>query len=249
MGYSVGGQGARRDRRLLGWRLSIWYLLWSLLTVLGLFLGLWQWERADDKRDYLARLDAAPTLESPRETPPEGARLTLHGEYLADETLFLDNRTHEGQLGVAVLTPLRDEEGRLWLVQRGFLSTGPTRATPEVETPSGEVRLRGRWQAAGDAPPLFGPNREGMRLQRIDLSAWELPGGFAHDGWLHLEQGPGHLDSWWKPSVVPPSRHVGYAVQWWGLALAALAVMIIGGRRLASDRRHAPGGSPDAGDE
>ncbi len=204
---------------------------------MGLCLGLWQWERADDKRRYLARLDAAPTLESPREAPPEGAHLTLTGEYLGEETLFLDNRTHEGRLGVAVLTPLRDEAGRLWLVQRGFMATGPTRETPSAETPGGEVRVQGRWQAAGEGTPLYGPNREGMRLQRIDLAAWDVPGGFAHSGWLHLEEGPGRLEPWWRPNVVPPGRHVGYAVQWWGLALAALAVMILGGRRLAGERR------------
>ncbi len=36
---------------------------------------------------------------------------------------------------------------------------------------------------------------------------------------------------------LPPERHVGYAFQWWGLALAALVVMWLGGRRLAQDRR------------
>ncbi|MFW3616454.1 SURF1 family protein [Billgrantia antri] len=241
MGHSIERQGARAGRgpssRLPKRRLGLWYLLWSLLVIVGLSLGLWQWERADDKRRYLARLDAAPTLTSPHEPPPEGARLTLRGEYVAQETLFLDNRTHEGQLGVAVLTPLRDDAGRLWLVQRGFMPTGPTRDTPSTETPAGEVELRGRWQLAGDGAPLFGPNREGMRLQRIDLAAWELPEGFAYPGWLHLEEGPGRLEPWWQPNVVPPARHVGYAVQWWGLALAALAVMIIGGRRLTRERR------------
>ncbi|PMR72773.1 SURF1 family protein [Billgrantia endophytica] len=235
-GRVSGDKGGSRWR-LPGWRLGLWCVLWSLLVALGLALGLWQWERADDKRDYLARLDAAPTLEAPMEAPPGGTRLTLRGEYLADETLFLDNRTLDGQLGVAALTPLRTEDGRLWLVQRGFMATGPIRETPEVETPEGPVTLRGRWQAAGDYAPLYGPNREGQRVQRIELSAWDMPAGFAHDGWMHLESGPGVLKPWWQPSVMPPSRHVGYAVQWWGLALAALVIMILGGRRLVRDRR------------
>lgn len=219
-------QHARPGRR----RQCLWWGLWSLLVGLGLALGAWQWERAADKRDYLERLAAAPRLEAPRETPPDGSRLTLSGEYLADQTLFLDNRTREGRLGVAPLTPFRDDHGRLWLVQRGFLETGPSRDTPRVDTPSGRVTLEGRWQAAGDEAPLFGPNREGRRLQRIRQGAWDL--AFAHAGWLHLESGPGALPGWWTPSVMPPSRHLGYAVQWWGLALAALATMIIGGRRL-----------------
>lgn len=224
---------SRRHRRPFPARRLGWWGVWSCLVLLGLALGLWQWERADDKRDYLARLEAAPRLEAPTETPPPGARIVLRGEYLADETLFLDNRTHEGRLGVAPLTPFRDRQGQLWLIQRGFLATGPTRDDPTIDTPGGEVRLEGRWQASGEAAPLFGPNREGNRLQRIDLSAWRLGEGFAHAGWVHLERGPGHLASWWQPSVVPPSRHLGYALQWWGLALAAFVIMLVGARRLA----------------
>ncbi|MDR5862220.1 SURF1 family protein [Halomonas campisalis] len=220
----------------MGRRLGLWCTLWTLLVALGLILGLWQWERAGAKRDYLARLEAAPELEAPAAAPPEGARLTLHGEYLADQTLFLDNRTLDGRLGVAALTPLRTGDGRLWLVQRGFLATGPTRDTPSVATPEEGVTVQGRWQAAGSSGPLYGPNQEGRRLQRIDLEAWHELGDFAHPGWLHLEVGGGALAPWWQPSVMPPSRHLGYAVQWWGLALAALAVMLIGGRRLALDR-------------
>ncbi|TLF53466.1 SURF1 family protein [Halomonas urmiana] len=226
---------AKRHRRRLSARRLGWWGFWSCLVMLGLALGLWQWERAADKRDYLGRLEAAPRLESPTETPPPGARVVLRGEYLAGETLFLDNRTHEGRLGVAPLTPFRDRQGQLWLIQRGFLATGPTRDDPRVETPAGVVRLEGRWQVSGDSAPLFGPNHEGNRLQRIDLSAWgpSKSKGFAHAGWLHLEQGPGHLESWWQPSVVPPERHLGYAVQWWGLALAALVIMLVGARRQA----------------
>ncbi|MFP4263205.1 MAG: SURF1 family protein [Halomonas sp.] len=238
MAHSLGiesPQHARRDR----WRQRLWYALWTLPVGLGLALGLWQWERADEKRAYLARLEAAPALTAPREAPPEGSRLTLSGEYLAEETLFLDNRTHDGRLGVAPLTPLRGDDGRLWLIQRGFLETGTSREAPEVDTPEGRVTLQGRWQAAGESAPLFGPNHEGRRLQRIALEAWPLE--FAHDGWLHLEEGPGALPAWWTPSVMPPSRHLGYAVQWWGLALAALAVMLVGGRRLGHATADAAG--------
>lgn len=219
-----------------GRRLGLWILCWSLVVALGLALGLWQWQRAADKRELLLRYETAPRLEAPVAAPPDGARLTLRGEYLGAETLFLDNRTHGNRLGVAALTPLRDEEGRLWLVQRGFLDTGTRRETPSVATPEGSVTLSGRWQVAGDSAPLFGPNREGRRLQRITLSAWPALEGFAHAGWLHLEQGPGHLESWWTPAVLPPERHRAYAFQWWGLALAALTVMWLGGRRLVRDR-------------
>lgn len=220
-----------------GWRLGGWCIFWSLIVITGIALGLWQWERATDKQNAIAQREAAPALVNPDTSPSDGAWVTVTGDYLAEHTLFLDNRILGRRLGVAVLTPLRDEQGRLWLMQRGFLETGPSRATPETTTPSGPVEVRGRWQEAGDRGPLFGPNAEQQRLQQIRLEAWSIRGEFAYPGWLHLEEGPGVLDSWWKPNVMPPSRHFGYAVQWWGLALAAAVVMLLGGRRLHRDRR------------
>ncbi|OBX36484.1 SURF1 family protein [Halomonas elongata] len=154
-------------------RLMLWFGFWACLVVLGLGLGLWQWERAADKRELLARYDSAPRLVAPESAPPDGAWISVSGEFLAKETLFLDNRIHGERLGVAALTPLRGDDGRLWLVERGFLPTGPSRETPRVSTPESRVSVAGRWQVAGDSAPLFGPNREGKRLQHIALDAWE----------------------------------------------------------------------------
>lgn len=219
-------------------RLWWWWGSGCLLVILGVLLGMWQWERAAEKRAYLQHLSDAPRLESPRELPPEGALVALQGEFLAEHTYYLDNRIIDGQVGVAVLTPLRDIEGRLWLVQRGYVATGGSRTDPAITTPAGQVEIVGQWQPEGATGPLFGPNQEGRRLQQLALIPWEETlGGFAHQGWLHMQQGPGMFTSWWQPNVMPPQRHVGYAIQWWGLALTALMVMLIGGRRLRRDMR------------
>ncbi|QJQ96721.1 MULTISPECIES: SURF1 family protein [Halomonadaceae] len=241
MKHSISEQGNRCSGK---WPRNIkrqvaWWILWLFLVILGAMLGIWQWERAVDKRDYLSRLEAAPELQAPHATPPEGARIHVSGVYLPEQTRFLDNRVLNGQVGVAVLTPLLSGDGRLWLIQRGFMQTGPVRTTPMVTTPEGEVELVGQWQAATPTTMLFGPNEEGVRLQQLALAPWQSLGEFAHDGWLHLDEGAGLLAPWWKPNVMPPSRHIGYAIQWWGLALAALAIMLIGGRRLNLDARHA----------
>ncbi|HSH48747.1 MAG TPA: SURF1 family protein [Halomonas sp.] len=228
-------------RRAYRW---VWWGFWAGLAALGIYLGLWQWERAEDKRLWQAAYENAPSLIEPSEAPPFGARLTLTGEYLGEQTLFLDNRIHAGRLGVAVLTPLRGRDGRLWLVERGFLATGTARGDPHVAAPTGTVIVRGRWQPAGDQGLLLGVNREGKRLQQIDLDAFA--GSFAHAGWLHLQQAseqglgqapgesPDRLASWWQPSVMSPARHLAYALQWWGLALAALVFMWVGRRRRAA---------------
>ncbi|NAO98556.1 MULTISPECIES: SURF1 family protein [Halomonadaceae] len=218
------------------WRFYSWYLFWSLLVALGISLGLWQWERADDKRLAIAVRDAAPTLVQPTEQPAQGAQVTLRGQYLAEQTLYLDNRVVDGRVGVAVLTPLRDSFGQLWLVQRGFLATGPRRETPQTTTPSGTVEVIGEWQEVQSGGPLYGENREGARLQQLSLEPWHASlGTFSYPGWLHASEGDGVLIPWWEANVMPPSRHMGYAFQWWGLALAALMVMFIGGYKLRRD--------------
>jgi cytochrome oxidase assembly protein ShyY1 len=50
-----------------------------------------------------------------------------------------------------------------------------------------------------------------QRVLRLDPA---LPGGYARD--LEL-----------LPNTLPPSRHLGYAVQWFGLALTVLVVALI----------------------
>lgn len=209
------------------WKL-LWWFGWGLIITLGIALGSWQWQRADEKQQYLDRLANAPTLYNPSHEPQEGAQVHLEGHFLAEETRFLDNRVYQSRHGVAVLTPLVDRQGRWWLVERGFLPTGPRRNDPVFETPEGRVEIYGQWQSSGQRGPLFGPNEEGRRLQHIDLSVWSPQGRFAHSGWLHQEGGEGHYTSWWTANVLPPSRHRGYAFQWWGLALAAAIVMCLG---------------------
>ncbi len=116
--------------------------------------------------------------------------LRLQGEYLAEHTLYLDNRIVNGRLGVAVLTPLRDEHGQLWLIQRGFMETGSSREPPVSSTPAGQVQVVGEWQRAHSDGLLYGNNLEGVRLQRLDLAPWASAlGAFRFAGWVHAHEG------------------------------------------------------------
>ncbi|WP_413616622.1 SURF1 family protein [Halomonas cupida] len=216
-------------------RLVFWCVLCGLLMTLGICLGLWQWQRAADKREWLEAMANAPLVESPRGAPAEGSEIVIEGRFLGGQTLFLDNRTLNGRLGVGVLVPLMDEYGQRWLVDRGFLETGMSRATPAVSTPEGTVRITGRWQSDGRQAPVFGENLEGQRLQQIEPAAWQQ--GFSFDGWVHQHRGNGQLPVWWTPNVMPPERHTAYAVQWWSLATVAFIALLVGARRLNADRR------------
>ncbi|WP_405281269.1 SURF1 family protein [Cobetia sp. Ld8] len=212
-----------------------WWLFWGCLIVLGLCLCSWQVMRGQARAQHLEDTASAPELVMPTAPPASASLIELRGEWLAEHSLLLDNRTLDKRHGVAVLTPFRTLGGRWWLVERGFVASPAPRSDPEFTTPTGSGVISGRWQwlngQGTSGGPLFGPNREGQRLQQVDLSAWQALGTPAFAGVLHQTSGEGRFLPWWQPSNMTPERHYAYALQWLGLSLGAAVVMILGARR------------------
>ncbi|WP_084487882.1 SURF1 family protein [Cobetia crustatorum] len=219
-----------------------WWLFWSALIVLGLCLCTWQINRGQARAQHLEDAASAPELVMPDAPPASASLIELRGEWLPQHSLLLDNRTLDQRHGVAVLTPFKAEDGRWWLVERGFVPTPAPRVDPDVVTPLEPGAIRGRWQwldsRGTSGGPLFGPNREGQRLQQIDLSAWQALGPPAYAGVLHQVSGIGQFAPWWQPGNMTPERHYAYALQWLGLSLGAAVVMVLGARRQRSSSLH-----------
>ncbi|EXJ11868.1 MULTISPECIES: SURF1 family protein [Nitrincola] len=216
----------------------VWWVFWTALMLLGLALSQWQWTRAAEKTQIQQAWLLAPVIEQPQFEPPAWSNLSLTGEFLTSETLWLDNRIYQGQLGVAVLTPLMTGQNQWWLIQRGFIPTSvDRRIDPVVETPSGQVTLTGRWQTELGRQLVLGTNREGMRLQSIDLSAWQHLGDRVFEGVVHQTDGDGLLQPWWTPNQMPPERHQAYAVQWLMLSGLCIVVAVLGFRVMTKEAR------------
>ncbi|WP_409522455.1 SURF1 family protein [Nitrincola sp. MINF-07-Sa-05] len=210
-------------------KLLLWWTFWLSLLVIGLLLANWQWHRATEKVALMSAWEHAPIHMNPVVVPENLSRLKLTGYFLEEETLWLDNRIHDGQIGVAVLTPLMTDSGTWWLIQRGFVPTGVDRQfEPSVTTPVGQALVSGRWQSLNHGGLVLGDNREGNRLQSLSLTPWSHLSGTVFEGVVHQESGDGMQDAWWVPSQMPPERHTGYAVQWLCLALLALVMAVIG---------------------
>lgn len=112
------------------------WILFHLLCLTGivamLFLSLWQFDRMGERRDFndevrdratmplldIAELDSADVDPAALEWRSLGAK----GVYLADEQVTIANRSQNGRAGSNVVTPLRLEDGRTILVNRGFLA-------------------------------------------------------------------------------------------------------------------------------
>jgi len=137
--------------------------------------GNWQRGRMEAKEALRLQLDAAkamPAAELPvlhdaaadepsavptgapnaGRTPAGGAWLAwrfrpvrVEGTFDAARQFLVDNRVHAGRAGYHVVAPLALADGRVVLVDRGWVAAGPTRdALPEVPPPAGPVVVTGR---------------------------------------------------------------------------------------------------------
>ncbi len=230
------------------------------LAVVGLCLSLswWQWQRAGEKREWLANqaekaqappvtLARALALDDPQHRP---VRVT--GELDNRRSVLLDNRTWQGVAGYFLLTPLRTDQGRWVLINRGWLPRGADRAhLPEVPRVDGPVTLIGNaYQPSAQTFVLkdtpLPENQWPLRVQKVDFEAI--------GGRLGVELAPfeirvapdqplgdaAALPRPWQDvaTVMSPQRHQAYALQWLGLAMAALIMYLIA--RLRGRRRHQP---------
>jgi cytochrome oxidase assembly protein ShyY1 len=195
----------------------------AMLLPLTIALGVWQLQRAESKRtEQLRFVDAmAGGARIPGEGAPgpDYARLRLVGRYL-DRSFLVDNRTHEGLAGYWVVTPLESRDGRRWLVNRGWVPAPATRSElPPVPTPEGIVDVTAvLWPLAKARPKLDAEPGWPSRVQGLDPAAMaELTGALPRE--LRLE---GNQAGALAPTPLTigsgPERHLGYAVQWFGLA-------------------------------
>ncbi|CAN5250245.1 hypothetical protein BH24PSE2_BH24PSE2_23250 [soil metagenome] len=232
----------------------------TLLPTLGLAvllpflvaLGIWQLDRAAQKRELFAQfeLQSARTIDLNRthEIDPEAARysgLRATGSYDAAHQFLLDGMSHAGRPGYHVLTPLQlSGDTRAVIVNRGWVPLGASREQlPVVSVPEDLRDITGRI----DLPP-----RAGLRLgESVATSSWpqvvlypmieelEERLGFSLEPFFVL-LAPDAEDGFvreWRPRVPGPAMHIGYAVQWFALALAVLIIYAVVNLKKVDDGR------------
>jgi len=207
--------------------------------VLTLSLGNWQSGRADTKRELQARYDAA-VREAPIHLGSDlldhdsvlYRKLEVEGVFDDAHTILIDNRVLNGVAGYHVLTPLRIQGGKAYiLVNRGWVATGRSRdRVPAPPTPPGVVRLEGmavdpqtRYFELSDTPP------QGRVWQNLDFDRYVKATRLPLQPVLLLqtsEQADGLQRSWPRPDTGVES-HVSYAFQWYSLAATLVVLWLI----------------------
>jgi len=216
-----------------------------VVTLVFIHLGRWQWHRAEYKRALAAAfvrdagrfsaLGSRPLAELARY-----ARVQVAGRYDPAHQFLLDNMTRDGRVGYEVLTPLTLADGRVLLVNRGWLplpAEGRARL-PDVafDAPADvtavvridELPVTGL--AMGRAPPDGGaswPKRTSFPDSAQLAAALGRPVE-ARQLLLDADQPQGYRRDW-KPGSAGfgPERHLAYAIQWWGLAALTVVLLVV----------------------
>jgi surfeit locus 1 family protein len=255
------GLGVGRLRRAL-------FVVFVLaVTLLCVRLGLWQLDRAAQKRALLAA-DAAQTARLPLDlnvveptVADERRPVVARGRYETRWQFLLDNQVEQHQAGYQVLTPfwLSSRPGVAVLVNRGWVPQGARREVlPPVSVMDDERVLRGQWVAAPGVGLRLG-SALGSSLawprviQYVDWDAlqllWREANGDASSvrllPWI-IRLAPEAEDGFvrrWQVVSMGPEKHTGYAVQWFGVALASVVLLgVVLWRELKQPGRRAVNG-------
>lgn len=231
-----------------------WVLALALAAVFAT-LGSWQLGRMQEKQAMLDA--AAQALDRTRAQPlllaSDPARMrdydwTEGSGSMAGATIWLDNQLRGGRAGLRMYCVLLPDEGvQGVLVDAGWWPLDGARTLPAFGCPTQPTQaVRGLLApppssglAHGDALAGAGPQR--WLATRLDLAAIArelmLSAGLAprvlrldpkreqSDAGAMLVPGVRDLDI--LPNTITPQRHLGYAVQWFALALAVLVIATV----------------------
>lgn len=236
-------------KRLLLWTLALAF------CALFIRAGFWQIGRAEAKEIELAEAAAVlaerrvTPLALAEARPP--AWVELEGEFTAAPPLRLDNQRRGARVGVQVYRGFRTVEGRKLWVDIGWRVLPGNRQLPaEPAPPAGPQILRGLLvppPAAGlPIGPALSPATDGgwlaLRLVPTSLAAaWQPPavasaspvpaGDPARLDTLVLRLDPAlplgyERDLDLLANTLPPEKHRGYALQWFGFAAGLLLLSL-----------------------
>lgn len=243
------------------------HLLVLIVAVGCVALGMWQLDRLGETRENNARL--AERLEAPpvdvatlTSGPVDDAAfefrpVTATGTYRHDEEVLQRNRSHGGQTGFHLLTPLELDDGAVVLVRRGWVPSelSEPRAA-ETAPPTGTVTVRGVLERPVAQPGFGARDPDEGHLERVfhtDTARLDRQvAGELFPMVLRLEtqqpplnDGPGDLPLTVVSPELDEANHLSYAFQWF--SFAALALITYGAWLVTRERRRRNGDDPDHG--
>lgn len=231
------------------------WIAFHLLVVAGIIvminLGFWQLRRLDERQEFNTLIEerydepAVPIddLLQPDTDPDDVAwrPVSAAGTYVDEGGILVVNRSQNGRAGVNAVAPLRLDDGRILLVNRGFVPL-----TFEVaDVPAADVTVTGRLRPTQErrlgqlSDPADGVLAEAQRLD-IDRLAPQFDATLVPMYLDLIESSPAEIGPFPEPVIAPDlseGNHLSYAVQWFIFAVAVAVGWVLAVRRSIDGRR------------
>lgn len=218
----------------------------TLITVALLYimmsLAFWQMDRAEFKdtlqQKIIERKNLSPVTLAELPASSESRRyhpVKIIGEFDNQHSFLLDNITFNGDVGYHVFTPVKVNDAKTILVNRGFVSQGKTRdQLPEVDAPGGKIEISGMLDFSPSRTLLLAENVQEMSrwpvvLQYVDLTEIsQLLGYELYDMVLWLNPDEAGSFEYDLPVLnLNAAKNNGYAFQWFAMSLALFIIYIV----------------------
>lgn len=232
--------------------------LWATIAALAgtavlLGLGTWQLQRLYWKEALIAErsgrmtapgADLPADLAAPEEL--EHRRYRVTGRFRHGDELYLGSKTYRGRVGFRVVTPFELEDGRLIMIDRGWVPMErQDPASRSVGQLAGLVTLEGiarrdGWKGSSWFRPDNQPGENYWFWVDLDAMAEELgePGLIRQ---LYLRAGesglPGGLPRGDRGGVQLRNDHLQYAITWYSLAAALIVIYLLFSTRATPQTR------------
>jgi surfeit locus 1 family protein len=204
-------------------------------------LGFWQLDRLDDRRGFNRRLlsrgahPIAPVVRVAFEPDAAYRRVSAAGTYDTANEIVVGPRSYRGLSGYHVITPLRLDDGRAVVVDRGWVPL--QLRDPPIEEglpPSGSVAIEGVL-VPSEERKRFGPQEEQGRresLFRVDIPRLQdqLPYEVLPLYLLLERQSPAQPSEHPRPVDLPSldeGPHLAYAIQWFLFAIGVVVGAVV----------------------
>jgi len=232
----------------MGFRFYIPASLIVATLALLISLGFWQLDRANEKRVIEDQIANANSFDVELVTSVEFLKdreyyhVRLQGSYVGDKQFVYDNQIVDQVSGYYVLTPLvLKGDSKAVLINRGFIpwngrrdkladidiSEKLTEVKVQISKPVKRMELEAS-EIAGEFPVLI------QALDLDDMSTIAALDFINVVGLLSPESENGFVRQW-EPYTGSIERHIGYAIQWF---LMALVLAFIGIRLVLKQRNN-----------
>tara|TARA_R110001592_G_scaffold82094_5_gene243336 strand:+ start:4571 stop:5299 length:729 start_codon:yes stop_codon:yes gene_type:complete len=235
-----------------GWKMTFFTFAFAPLLF---WLGQWQLDREVEKsqlqQDYELRAVAPAMSIDAIDWDRDDLgflKVSARGEFEKNRVFLLDNKIHDGDVGYELINPFVTEAGQTILVNRGWIPQGASRTElPPIPTVDGYVEILASIYVPLDDVFLLSTVEETAIVEgpkviqsvQIDTISADLAKKIAPYTVRLLSNSPGLLQANWQAVNMLPEKHRAYAVQWFALLFALLAMFIFFGfknPRLNRDR-------------